>query len=100
VTSKEKAAAALERAVVPRGRQPENPTRRIRPALPAGLTERELEILRLVAAGESSSQIAQELVLSARTVERHISNIYFKLDVRTRAQATTYFHMHGLMAGN
>jgi predicted ATPase/DNA-binding NarL/FixJ family response regulator len=66
-------------------------------ARPGGLTARELEILRLVAAGKSSYQIARELVLSARTVERHISNIYLKLDLRTRAQATAYAHRHGLV---
>jgi DNA-binding NarL/FixJ family response regulator len=65
-----------------------------------GLTSRELEILRLVAAGRSSRQIADELVLSARTVERHISNLYRKLEVRTRVQAAAYAHTHGLIAGD
>jgi DNA-binding NarL/FixJ family response regulator len=69
-----------------------------RRSLPGGLTERELEILRLVAAGKSSSQIALELVLSVRTVDRHISNLYLKLNVRTRAQATAYAHTHGLVS--
>jgi DNA-binding CsgD family transcriptional regulator/tetratricopeptide (TPR) repeat protein len=70
------------------------------PLLPGGLTERELEILRLVAAGKSSRQISEELVLSVRTVDRHISNVYRKLDVRTRAQATAYAHRHGLLAAD
>jgi DNA-binding CsgD family transcriptional regulator len=69
-----------------------------RPRLPGDLTERELEILRLVAAGKSSRLISEELVLSVRTVDRHIINIYSKLDMRTRAQATAYAHTHGLLS--
>jgi non-specific serine/threonine protein kinase len=78
----------------------ESPSPRPRSAPPPGLTARELEILRLAASGLSSSQIAEELVLSVRTVERHLSNIYDKLGVHTRAQATAYAHIHGLMAGD
>ena len=55
------------------------------PSSPDGLTEREMEILRLIAAGMSNARIADELVLSTRTVERHIGNIYGKLGVRGRA---------------
>jgi ATP/maltotriose-dependent transcriptional regulator MalT len=64
---------------------------------PSGLTRREREILRLIAVGESNEQIAAALVLSARTVERHVSNIYAKLGLTGRAAraaavayATTY----------
>jgi ATP/maltotriose-dependent transcriptional regulator MalT len=53
-----------------------------------GLTRRELQVLRLVADGRSNKAIAAELVLSERTVDRHVSNIYAKLGVRSRAQAT------------
>ncbi|HEX7976920.1 MAG TPA: LuxR C-terminal-related transcriptional regulator [Anaerolineales bacterium] len=66
---------------------------------PAGLTPRELEVLRLIAAGKSNQQIAGELVLSIRTVERHIYNIYAKLGVSgstARAAATAYAFSHGL----
>jgi DNA-binding CsgD family transcriptional regulator len=63
----------------------------------AGLTPRELEVLRLVAAGNTNRAIAGELVLSERTVDRHVSNIYAKLDVSSRAAATAYTYEHGLL---
>lgn len=63
----------------------------------AGLTGRELEVLRLVAAGNTNKAIAGELVLSERTVDRHVSNIYAKLDVSSRAAATAYAYEHGLL---
>jgi ATP/maltotriose-dependent transcriptional regulator MalT len=55
-----------------------------------GLTGRELEVLRLVAAGQTNKAIAAELVLSERTVERHVSNIFAKLGVSSRAAATAF----------
>ncbi len=64
--------------------------------MPDGLTQRESEILRLVAAGESGREISEELVLSVRTVERHIANIYLKTGTHGRAQATSYALAHGL----
>jgi DNA-binding CsgD family transcriptional regulator/pimeloyl-ACP methyl ester carboxylesterase len=54
------------------------------------LSTREREVLRLLAAGRSNQEIADELVISVRTVERHINHIYAKLGVRNRAQATAY----------
>ena len=63
----------------------------------AGLTARELEVLRLVAAGNTNKAIANELVLSERTVDRHVSNIYAKLDVSSRAAATAHAYEHGLL---
>ena len=63
---------------------------------PAGLTRREIEILRAVAAGKSNREIASTLVLSVHTVERHIANIYRKIDVRNRAEATAYALRAGL----
>jgi DNA-binding NarL/FixJ family response regulator len=54
-------------------------------AAPAGLTARELEVLRLVARGRTNAEIAAELVLSVRTVERHIANIYDKIGASGRA---------------
>ena len=63
---------------------------------PDDLTAREAEILRLVASGLSSRDIAEALTLSVRTVERHITNIYRKAGVRTRAQATAYALRRGL----
>jgi DNA-binding CsgD family transcriptional regulator len=64
---------------------------------PHGLTARELEVLRLVAAGYTNKSIAAELVLSERTVERHVSNIFIKLDVSSRAAATAFAYEHNLL---
>jgi len=63
----------------------------------SNLSPRELQILRLVAKGRSSREIGSELVLTVRTVERHISNIYRKIDAHNRAQATSYALEHGLV---
>jgi ATP/maltotriose-dependent transcriptional regulator MalT len=63
------------------------------------LTERELEVLRLIADGKSNQEISRELVLSLRTVEKHISNIYVKIGATgrvARATAATYALRHGL----
>lgn len=62
-----------------------------------GLTRRELEVLRFVAAGETNKAIAGELVLSERTVDRHMSNIFTKLGVSSRAAATAYAYQHKLL---
>ncbi len=62
-----------------------------------GLTARELQVLRLVAAGKTNKTIARELDLSERTVDRHLSNIFGKLDVASRAGATAYAYQHQLM---
>ncbi len=70
------------------------------PAYPNGLTSREVEVLRLVAEGKTNAEIAAELVLSRRTVERHISNIYSKTEVRSRAEATAFAINHGLVSSS
>ena len=62
-----------------------------------GLTPRELEVLRLVAEGRTNRAIADQLVLSERTVERHITNTFAKLRVSTRAAATAYAYEHRLL---
>jgi DNA-binding CsgD family transcriptional regulator/tetratricopeptide (TPR) repeat protein len=62
-----------------------------------GLTARELQVLRLVAAGKTNRTIAAELVLSERTVDRHVSNIFTKLSVSSRAAATAYAYEHQLI---
>jgi DNA-binding CsgD family transcriptional regulator len=67
------------------------------PAATHGLTAREREVLRLVAAGETNRAIAARLVLSERTVDRHVSNILTKLRVSSRAAATAYAFRHGLV---
>lgn len=61
------------------------------------LTPRELEVLRLVAAGSTNKAIAAQLSLSAKTVERHLSNIFTKLDVPSRAAATAHALRHRLI---
>ena len=67
-------------------------------ARPGGLTDREVEVLRLVAKGRSNHDIARALVLSQKTVERHLSNIFTKLDVPSRTAAAAYAHEHGLIS--
>ena len=68
-----------------------------RPVPPSdGLSPRELEVLRLLAAGESNAQIARRLGLSTHTVERHAANLYRKIGARGRADATAYALRHGL----
>ena len=62
-----------------------------------GLTPRELQVLRLVAAGATNKAIAVELVLSERTVDRHVSNIFTKLGVSSRTAATAYAYEHQLI---
>jgi pimeloyl-ACP methyl ester carboxylesterase/DNA-binding CsgD family transcriptional regulator len=61
-----------------------------------GLSARELEVLRLLAAGKSNAQIAEELVISQNTVIRHVSNIFSKIGAENRAQAAVYARDHGI----
>jgi len=65
---------------------------------PGGLSTREVEVIRLVAQGRSNQQIADKLVLSIKTVARHMSNIFVKTEVTNRAGATAYAFERGLMA--
>ena len=62
-----------------------------------GLSPRELQVLRLVAQGATNKSIAAELVLSERTIDRHLSNIFAKLRVSSRAAATAYAYQHDLV---
>lgn len=64
---------------------------------PHGLTAREVEVLRCLAGGRTNAEIAEELYVSVRTVERHIANIYAKVGARGRANATAYALNHGLI---
>jgi len=66
-------------------------------AAPAGLSPRELEVLRLLATGRSNREIAEALFVSARTVERHITNLYTKIDAHSRSEAIAFAHEHGLI---
>lgn len=67
-----------------------------RSGLPSGLTAREAEVLRLVAAGKTNRDIAVELVISEHTVARHVQNMFAKLDVSSRSAATAFAFEHGL----
>jgi DNA-binding CsgD family transcriptional regulator len=67
------------------------------PGYPDGLTRREAEVLALIAAGLSNREIADRLVLSVRTVERHIANIYTKTDLHERRAVRAFAAQHGLV---
>lgn len=67
-----------------------------RHGFPGGLTEREVEVLRLIAAGESNRGIAETLVISENTVIRHVSNIFTKIGVSSRAEASAYAVRHSI----
>jgi len=68
------------------------------PVPPAGLTPREVEVLCCLAAGRSNREIAAALVISDKTVARHLANIFTKLDVSTRTAAAAYAFAHGLVS--
>jgi DNA-binding NarL/FixJ family response regulator len=72
----------------------ETPTR---PANPAGLTRRELEILKLVAEGHSNAALARMLWVTEQTVKFHLSNIYRKLEVTNRTEASRWAQLNGLL---
>jgi DNA-binding NarL/FixJ family response regulator len=64
---------------------------------PDGLTDREVDVLRLLAVGRTNAQIAAALVVSPRTTEHHVQHIYAKIGVSTRAAAALYAMQHGLL---
>ena len=70
--------------------------RRPAPEAPDGLTARECEVLALVAEGRSNRQIGEVLFISDRTVARHLTNIFHKIDVESRTQAARYAIDHGM----
>ena len=69
-----------------------------RPSRPARLTEREVEVLLLIASGQANKQIAAQLHLSAKTVSRHLTNIFNKIGVTSRAAATAFAFEHHLIS--
>jgi DNA-binding NarL/FixJ family response regulator len=73
---------------------------RRRPVHPAGLTPREIDVLRLVARGRSNRQIGAALVISPRTAEHHVQNVYAKIGVSTRAAAALFAMEHGLLGAS
>lgn len=72
--------------------------RRVRAAHPAGLTDREVDVLRLIARGRANKQVAAALGISPKTVGRHVEHVYAKTGVTTRAGATLFAMEHGLLA--
>jgi HD-GYP domain-containing protein (c-di-GMP phosphodiesterase class II) len=70
---------------------------RLRGELPAGLSDREVEVLRLLARGLSNKEIGQQLFIAPKTVGRHVENIYAKTGVKTRAAAALYAVQHELI---
>jgi DNA-binding NarL/FixJ family response regulator len=65
---------------------------------PAGLSEREVEVLRLVSKGLSNREIARHLYISPRTAEHHVQHIYGKIGVSSRASAALFAMEHGLLS--
>jgi DNA-binding NarL/FixJ family response regulator len=79
--------------IVPRER------RRTQVERPAGLSEREVEVLRLLSHGCSNREIAERLVVSTRTAEHHVQHIYAKIGVSSRAAAALFAMEHDLLEG-
>jgi HD-GYP domain-containing protein (c-di-GMP phosphodiesterase class II) len=84
-------AVACVLAAAGRREAPSSPTR------PAGLTDREVEVLRLLSRGASNREVAARLVISPKTVGRHVENLYRKIGVRSRAAAAVFAMEHGLL---
>jgi predicted ATPase/DNA-binding CsgD family transcriptional regulator len=76
-----------------------DPRPRVREERPGGLSRRELEVLRLLAGGRASAEIATDLFISIRTAEHHIQNIYTKIGVSNRASATRWAVAHSVVTG-
>ena len=74
--------------------------RAARPPLPAGLTAREAEVLRLLALGLTTSEVADRLVISAKTADHHVQHIYTKIGVSTRGAAALFAIEHGILAAD
>jgi DNA-binding NarL/FixJ family response regulator len=87
--------AAVVDSSPPRSAHPQD-----RPAhpqeLPDELTPREAEVLKLIAAGLSNTEIAETLVVSGATVKTHVNRIFYKIGARDRAQAVRYAYQHGI----
>ena len=70
---------------------------RVPSAHPAGLSAREVEVLRLVASGMTNAQVARELYISPRTVNAHLGSVYNKIGSSTRAEAARFASEHNLL---
>jgi DNA-binding NarL/FixJ family response regulator len=73
------------------------PFQRVKRSVPAGLSDREVEVLSLAVRGLSNRQIAEGLIVSPKTVGHHLENIYSKTGVSTRVGATLFALQHGLI---
>jgi DNA-binding NarL/FixJ family response regulator len=82
------APAPIDAAALPSGPAP----------APAGLTAREVDVLRLIAAGKSNPEIAKDLFVSEATVKTHINHVFAKTGARDRAQAVRFAYQHGLVS--
>src|SRR5579885_1609121 len=83
---------AVERVLAAAGHR-----RSSRPAQPAGLSVREIEVLRLVTLGLTTRGIAEQLVISTKTADHHIQHIYTKIGVSTRGAAALFAIEHGIL---
>jgi HD-GYP domain-containing protein (c-di-GMP phosphodiesterase class II) len=83
---------AVERVLAAAGHR-----RTARPPLPAGLTAREAEVLRLIALGMTTKQAADRLVISAKTADHHVQHVYSKIGVSTRGAAALFAIEHGIL---
>jgi DNA-binding NarL/FixJ family response regulator len=82
---------------LPHGRSVAAPTAPVRVAAEPGLTRREVEILRLVAEGHSNASLARQLWVTEQTVKFHLSNVYRKLSVANRTEASRWAQLNGLL---
>jgi DNA-binding NarL/FixJ family response regulator len=88
---------AFDHSVYLAGTPSPPPRRSLATERPGGLTRRELEILRLVAEGHSNAQLARMLWVTEQTVKFHLSNVYRKLEVANRTEASRWAQVHGLL---
>ena len=91
------AAGQLDRSAVQYVLEAHGDARPIAPAHPGGLTDREVEVLRLIARGRTNREVGEQLFISPKTVGRHVENIYAKIGVSTRAGATVFAMENGLV---
>ncbi len=89
-------AVFVELGAIPDVRTVDDLVRGTRSEWPSGLTDREVEVLRMLASGATNRSIAANLVLSERTIDRHVSNIFSKIDVSSRSAATAWAIRNGL----